>query len=152
MPRTLWQGKYKVGPLVRTVWNMKMKSIIIFIASDLKHWNWFNFTSIAERTCRDAKNLLWKIRSMTCRNVKNNWNWYFNLKSVFNSIDQIQFVILLKGNVDNALLTFLHRMFLNHLPTRICRNRKKGRNRNKQNFTKHDANYLINLFIFRKVV
>ena len=77
-----------------------------FIASDLKHWNWFNFTSIAERTCRDAKNLLWKIRSMTCRNVKNNWNWYFNLKSVFNSIDQIQFVILLKGNVDNAFLTW----------------------------------------------
>ena len=88
------------------VWNMKMKSIIIFIVSNLKPWSWFNFISIAERTCRDAKNLLWKIRSMTCRNVKNNWNWYFNLKSVFNSIDQIQFVILLKGNVDNAFLTW----------------------------------------------
>ena len=84
---------------------MKMKSIIIFLASELKPWSWFNFTSIAERTCRDAKNLLWKIRSMTCRNVKNNWNWYFNLKLVFNSIDQIQFVILLKGNVDNAFFT-----------------------------------------------
>ena len=84
---------------------MKMKSIIIFIVSNLKPWSWFNFISIAERTCRDAKNLLWKIRSMTCRNVKNNWNWYFNLKLVFNSIDQIQFVILLKGNVDNAFFT-----------------------------------------------
>ena len=95
----------KITLSIFAVWNVKLKSIIIFIASDLKHWSWFNFTSIAERTCRDAKNLLWKIRSMTCRNVKNNWNWYFNLKSVFNSIDQIQFVILLKGNVDNAFFT-----------------------------------------------
>ena len=128
---------YKVGPLVKTVWSMKMKTIIIFIASDLKHWSWFDFTSIAERTCRDAKNLLWKIRSMTCRNVKNNWNWYFNLKSVFNSIDQIQFVILLKGNVDNAFLTwyvctFFIECFSIICPPGFCRNRKEGRNRNKQ--------------------
>ena len=115
---------------------MKMKSIIIFLASELKPWSWFNFTSIAERTCRDAKNLLWKIRSMTCRNVKNNWNWYFNLKLVFNSIDQIQFVILLKGNVDNAffylICTFFIECFSIICPPGLCRSRKKGRDRNKQ--------------------
>ena len=37
-------------------------------------------------TCRDVKNVLWGIRSLTRRNLQYNWNWYFMVETVCNSI------------------------------------------------------------------